>query len=129
MRIILIIAMILTTNLIAKGQQASEDFKIFKVKVKMFDTKGTIEGAFYSVNDSSISLSSSYKKKHYPDGDFTIFTIPIEKIRMIKVRRKGRGGRTAAIGFAAGDHTGDTVSYGKEDFVLTDVNIFRIDGN
>ena len=62
------------------------------------------------------------------DGEASFATFIYDNLPIIlsNVTAQERG----TIGFDAGDQsTGDTVSYGEENVMLSEINIFRIDGN
>ncbi len=108
---LLIIALLLVCFTKIFSQPIDTDFQLYKVHVKLLNKKKPIAGTFYSISDSTITLADSYKKKHFRSGNYGLKTIHAKDIQMIKVRKKGSGGKGAAIGFAIGATGGGLLGY------------------
>jgi hypothetical protein len=105
-----------------KSQELPQKFKIFKAKVKLLNSKETIKGALFSLEDSSVTLITVFDKNCIKNGEYGIISVPINDIKIIKVRRLGKTGRSMAIGTAIGFGTAATIAIleGPDDCLKTD---------
>lgn len=73
-----------------------------------------------------ITLQFSFQAVVSTDGDVSFATLIYDNLPFVK---NITSQEKATVGFDAGDQSrGDTVLHGADEFPLTDVNTFRIDG-
>ena len=76
--------------------------RIYKTWVSKINESLIDHGVLYDVADSSILVSSSFSRKDYSTGNFTISTINFNQIDNIKIRPKNAMARGALIGLMTG---------------------------
>jgi hypothetical protein len=72
------------------------------------------EGVLYQLNDSSILVSNSLKRKDYSTDNFTVANLNIAGIETIKIRRRGAFGKGVLIGTVSGMVIGSALGSGDD---------------
>ena len=98
------------------GQETPDKFRIYKTKIRLLNEKKTVNGTLYTLNDSTIILLSTSNKDSIRYGDYKLLTTRISNIKVIKTRRKGRTGKSAAIGLGVGVAFGGILGYSTGDW-------------
>ena len=77
-------------------------------------------------NSYNIALQLTFQAVVSTDGDVSFATFIYDNLPFVK---NITSQEKAIVGFDAGDQSrGDTVLHGADEFTLTDVNTFRVDG-
>jgi len=98
------------------AQEIPDKFRIYKTKVRLLDERKSIHGIFYSLNDTSIVLGNMLMKTNYYENNFETVNIPIENIKRLSVRRKGKEGRSIVTGLGIGALFGVILGYSSGDW-------------
>ena len=80
------------------AQDTTSKIKIYKTWISLTSEPFNISGVLYEVKDSSILVSSSFKKEDYHSDSFEIVELQIRNIEEIKVRKKNNIGKGAWVG-------------------------------
>ena len=111
------------TSYILKNKAKIE---IYKTWVTLINSPSAEEGVLYEIKDSSILVSSSVVLEDYYTRKFETINLHIDKIEMIKTRKKGTIGKGVWIGalsgFAVGAIIGVVANNGQVSVVGTPVS-------
>lgn len=98
---LVLLSILLITPIFANSQRKVKKNKVYKVWVKKTD-KSKVKGYLYSANDELLKVT---KKISTPD----LIVVNASDIDRIKVRRKGKVGKSALIGGGIGAGVGVTL--------------------
>ncbi len=104
---LLTLLMIALTTIGLFAQESSTRLKIYRTWVSLNREPFKIEGSLYQINDSSIVVSSSFKRQDYAENKYEIVEKHIDDIETIKTRRY----RSIEAGAWLGAFTGFTVGF------------------
>lgn len=97
------------------GQEVPAKFKIYKTQLEFTNGQKSFVGFIYAINDTTIFLGNSTKRKDIQNNSFELVPYTIKKTRRIKVVRKRKIVRSMGIGFTTGLITGGILGYSLSD--------------
>jgi len=120
MKTLILILIYLLFSTMVFAQTEKPKIKIYNIKVTLLNNKKAIKGTFYAVQDSSITIVDSYIKDNIQHVKYT--SIPIQDIKVIKIRRSGKTGSSMVIGAVTGLGVAVTIGLlaGPDDCLKTD---------
>ena len=88
------------------AQEPNKKFKEYKVWASKIDNSKVIKGILLEANDASLRIIGKKNSE---------IIVNVKDIHKIKIRRKGKGGKGAAIGAATGVATGLVIGFSSGD--------------
>jgi hypothetical protein len=101
--------MLFIAGMYVTAQDSTKTTSKYNTNLFLSDGK-KIKGEIYSSNDSSIMFKYNvYSEKIPGNTNIKLINVPVGKIDLLKVKKKGSGGKAILIGIAAGALTGTAI--------------------